>query len=47
MVPEADYLELLNSLISSLYNMHLEIERTRKELLGHCGLQELMLLLEP
>ena len=33
MVLEVDYLELLNNLILNLYNMHLEIEKIRKELL--------------
>ena len=37
MVLEVDYLELPSSLISSLYNMLLEIERIRKEHLGHFG----------
>ena len=32
MVLEVDYLELLNNLILNLYNMHLEIEKIRKEL---------------
>jgi hypothetical protein len=37
MALEVDYLELLNSLILNLYNMLLEIERIRKEHLGHFG----------
>jgi hypothetical protein len=37
MVLEVDYLELLNNLILNLYNMHLEIEKIRKELLELFG----------
>ena len=37
MVLEVDYLELLNNLILNLYNMLLEIEKIRKELLELFG----------
>ena len=37
MALEVDCLEPLNNLILNHYNMHLEIERIRRELLGLCG----------
>ena len=43
MAQEVDYLKLQNSLILSLCNMLLGIERLRKDSLGHCGFPELML----
>ena len=41
MVLEADYIQ--NVKYKIFYNMRLEIEKTRKELLGLFGYQELML----
>ena len=40
MALEADWLRLLNNLILNHYSMHLEIGRTKKELLGHYGFLE-------
>ena len=37
---EVDYIKLLNSPTLNLCNMHLEIEKTKKEMLGLYGSQE-------
>ena len=41
---EAGFTKLQNNQTLNLYNMRLGIERTKKELLDHFGLPELMLL---
>ena len=43
MAQEVVYLKQLSNLISNHCNMHLEIEKTRKDLLDRFGLLELML----
>ncbi|EKO35955.1 hypothetical protein B273_0637 [SAR86 cluster bacterium SAR86E] len=40
MALEVDYLELLSNLMLKPFNMLLEIEEIRKELLDLCGFQE-------
>ena len=46
MVLEVDYLEQQSNLISSLYNMHLGIEKIKKEPSDRYGLRELTLVPE-